>query len=69
MGIERAVIVNATPHGRDNRVVTDAIAESGGRYKGIANVDATLAPVRSLYSRREAAAASRSSPGSAAGRI
>jgi 2-pyrone-4,6-dicarboxylate lactonase len=39
LGIERAVIVNATPHGRDNRVVTDAIAQSGGRYKGIANVE------------------------------
>jgi predicted TIM-barrel fold metal-dependent hydrolase len=39
LGIERAVIVNATPHGRDNRVVTDAIAQSAGRYKGIANVD------------------------------
>jgi predicted TIM-barrel fold metal-dependent hydrolase len=39
LGVERAVIVNATPHGRDNRVVTDAIAQSGGRYKGIANVD------------------------------
>ncbi|HEY7382532.1 MAG TPA: amidohydrolase family protein [Beijerinckiaceae bacterium] len=39
LGIERAVIVNATPHGRDNRVVTDAIAQSSGRYKGIANVD------------------------------
>lgn len=39
LGVERAVIVNATPHGRDNRVVTDAIAESAGRYKGIANVD------------------------------
>jgi len=39
LGIERAVIVNATPHGRDNRVVTDAIAQSGGRYKGIANID------------------------------
>ena len=37
--IERAVLVNATPHGYDNRVVTDAIAASGGRYKGIANVD------------------------------
>ncbi|WP_341894887.1 amidohydrolase family protein [Ferrovibrio terrae] len=39
LGVERAVIVNATPHGRDNRVVTDAIAQSNGRYKGIANVD------------------------------
>jgi 2-pyrone-4,6-dicarboxylate lactonase len=39
LGVERAVIVNATPHGRDNRVVTDAIAQSDGRYRGIANVD------------------------------
>jgi 2-pyrone-4,6-dicarboxylate lactonase len=39
LGVSRAVIVNATPHGRDNRVVTDAIAQSNGRYKGIANVD------------------------------
>jgi 2-pyrone-4,6-dicarboxylate lactonase len=42
LGVERAVIVNATPHGRDNRVVTDAIAQSAGRYKGIANVDETF---------------------------
>jgi 2-pyrone-4,6-dicarboxylate lactonase len=33
------VIVNATPHGRDNSVVLDAIAQSGGRYRGIGNVD------------------------------
>ncbi len=39
LGIERAVIVNATCHGRDNRVVTDAIAQSKGAYRGIANVD------------------------------
>ena len=39
LGVDRAVIVNATCHGRDNRVVTDAIAASGGRYLGIANVD------------------------------
>jgi 2-pyrone-4,6-dicarboxylate lactonase len=42
LGAERAVIVNATPHGRDNRVVTDAIALSGGRYKGVANIDETF---------------------------
>jgi predicted TIM-barrel fold metal-dependent hydrolase len=36
------VIVNATCHGRDNRVVTDAIAQSGGAYFGIANVDETF---------------------------
>ena len=39
LGVERAVIVNATPHGRDNRVVTDAIAQSGRRYKGVATID------------------------------
>lgn len=39
IGIERAVIVNATPYGRDNRVMIDAIADSGGRYRGIGNVD------------------------------
>lgn len=38
IGVERCVIVNATVHGTDNRVVTDAIAQSGGAYKGIANV-------------------------------
>ncbi|PYR79043.1 MAG: 2-pyrone-4,6-dicarboxylate hydrolase [Acidobacteria bacterium] len=39
IGVERAVIVNATPYGRDNTVILDAIAQSGGRYRGIANVD------------------------------
>lgn len=39
LGIARAVIVNATVHGFDNRVVTDAIAQSGGRYLGVANVN------------------------------
>jgi predicted TIM-barrel fold metal-dependent hydrolase len=42
LGIDRAVIVNATCHGRDNRVVTDAIAQSRGAYLGVANVDDTL---------------------------
>jgi predicted TIM-barrel fold metal-dependent hydrolase len=39
IGVERCVIVNATVHGTDNRVVTDAIAASNGAYKGIANVN------------------------------
>jgi 2-pyrone-4,6-dicarboxylate lactonase len=39
LGVDRAVIVNATCHGRDNRVVTDAIAQSNGAYLGIANID------------------------------
>jgi predicted TIM-barrel fold metal-dependent hydrolase len=38
IGVERCVIVDATVHGADNRVVTDAIAQSGGACKGIANV-------------------------------
>jgi 2-pyrone-4,6-dicarboxylate lactonase len=42
IGVERAVIVNATLHGLDNRVVTDAIAKSGGKYRGIANVRAAM---------------------------
>jgi len=39
IGVERGVIVNATPYGRDNTVMLDAIARSGGRYRGIGNVD------------------------------
>jgi predicted TIM-barrel fold metal-dependent hydrolase len=42
IGVERGVIVNATPYGRNNRVVIDAIAESEGRYLGIGNVDDTM---------------------------
>jgi 2-pyrone-4,6-dicarboxylate lactonase len=39
IGIERAVIVNASCHGLDNSVVIDAIAASNGCYKGVGNVD------------------------------
>jgi 2-pyrone-4,6-dicarboxylate lactonase len=39
LGIERAVLVNATCHGLDNAPVLDAIAQSEGRYRGVANVD------------------------------
>lgn len=39
LGIERAVIVNATVHGTDASPVLDAIARSGGRYKGIVNIN------------------------------
>jgi len=42
IGVERAVIVNATLHGLDNRVVTDAIAKSAGKYRGIANISGTM---------------------------
>jgi 2-pyrone-4,6-dicarboxylate lactonase len=39
LGIERAVIVQASCHGTDSRAMLDAIAASGGRYRGIAIVD------------------------------
>ena len=42
LGLERAVLVNASCHGVDNTVILDAIAQSGGRYRGVANVDGTL---------------------------
>src|ERR1700680_1963433 len=40
--IDRAVIVQASCHGTDNRAMLDAIATSGGRYRGIAIVDETF---------------------------
>ena len=42
IGVERAVIVNATMHGFDNRVVTDAIARSDGKYRGVANINGAM---------------------------
>lgn len=42
LGISRAVIVHASCHGTDNRVTLDAIAASGGAYRGIANVDGDI---------------------------
>ena len=42
LGVERAVIVNASVHGTDNRVALDAVAQSGGRYRVVANIDDTL---------------------------
>jgi len=42
LGIGRAVIVNASVHGTDNRVALDAIAVSGGAYRAVANVDDRL---------------------------
>lgn len=38
LGIDRCVVVTPSLHGFDNRVTTDAIAESAGRYRGVANV-------------------------------
>jgi predicted TIM-barrel fold metal-dependent hydrolase len=37
LGVERAVIVQASCHGTDNAAMLDAIAHSGGRYRGVCN--------------------------------
>jgi 2-pyrone-4,6-dicarboxylate lactonase len=39
LGLSRAVLVNASCHGSDNTVIVDAIAQSGGTYRGVANSD------------------------------
>jgi 2-pyrone-4,6-dicarboxylate lactonase len=39
LGISRAVIVQASCHGTDNRAMLDAIKRSNGRYRGVAIVD------------------------------
>ena len=39
LGFERAVIVHASCHGPDMRATLDAIARSGGRYRGTAIID------------------------------
>jgi len=43
LGIERAVIVQASCHGKDNRAMLDAIAASPSRRRGIAIVDDGIA--------------------------
>lgn len=42
LGLERAVLVNASCHGNDNTVILDAIAQSAGKYRGVANVGADV---------------------------
>ena len=39
LGLQRAVLVQASCHGTDNAAMLDAIARSGGRYRGVANID------------------------------
>ena len=39
LGLDRAVVVQASCQGADNAAVLDAIARSGGRYRGVAMVD------------------------------
>ena len=42
LGVGRAVIVNASVHGTDNRVALDAIAVSKGAYRAVANIDDSI---------------------------
>ena len=39
IGIERGVVVQPSVHGLDNSVTLDAIARSGGRFRGVGRVD------------------------------
>jgi 2-pyrone-4,6-dicarboxylate lactonase len=39
IGIERAVVVQPSVHGLDNSATLDAIAKSGGRFRGVARID------------------------------
>lgn len=39
-GLARGVVVQPTAHGFDNSAILDAIARSGGRLKGVANIEA-----------------------------
>jgi 2-pyrone-4,6-dicarboxylate lactonase len=51
LGIDRAVIVQASCHGKDNRATLDAIARSNGSYRGVGMVggEVTDADLESLH--------------------
>lgn len=51
LGVERAVLVQATVHGTDNRAMLDAIARDPQRYRGVALVgdDTGLPELQSLH--------------------
>lgn len=38
-GLERAIVVQPTAHGTNNDAILDAIAKSGGQFKGVAAID------------------------------
>lgn len=42
LGLSRAVLVNASCHGVNNAPIIDAIAASGGTFRGVANIDSTF---------------------------
>ena len=39
IGIQRGVVVQPSVHGLDNAATLDAIAKSGGRFRGVARID------------------------------
>ena len=45
LGVERAVVVQASCHGTDNSAMVDAIAAAGGHLRGVAIVDDTFGEV------------------------
>ena len=51
LGVERAVIVQASCHGTDHAAMLDAIAHSGGRYRGVCNArgEASAAQFQRLH--------------------
>ncbi|MFX8036010.1 amidohydrolase family protein, partial [Acinetobacter baumannii] len=51
LGVQRAVVVQANCHGSDHAALLDALAQSQGRYRGVAllGADATPASVRRLH--------------------
>lgn len=59
LGVERAVLVQATVHGTDNRAMLDAIARDPQRYRGVALVgdDTGLPELQSLHEQACAACA------------
>ena len=46
LGLERAVIVQASCHGTDNTAMLDAIAASDGRYRGVCNANVSFSETR-----------------------
>jgi Amidohydrolase len=52
LGIERAVIVQASCHGADNRAMLDAIAWRPDRYRGVAIVDQSHGEAELLHLHR-----------------
>ena len=45
LGLARAILVQASPHGSDNSAMLDAIATSGGRWRGVAIIGKDMTDV------------------------